>query len=134
MLHLISTTPSLVLHSVEEPSDRELTTRWTLGFRFRMLPWAPRAEFSGVSKYTLDAEARVVSQNDFWDSINLQPGGDYAPAPKSAALTDLLGQLAFRDGAQQASDKELPYVLLRRAADQQGQPGCTAGHGREPDA
>ena len=27
-------------------------------FRFKLLPWAPLAQFSGVSMYTLDEQAR----------------------------------------------------------------------------
>jgi len=45
----------------------------------------------------------------------LQTGGSYALAPKKDALLDFLGQLAPNNGAQQAAEKELPYVLLRRA-------------------
>ena len=44
---------------------------------------------------------------------------------KLAAVRDLLGQLAPGNAnqAQQASSKELPYVLLRRAAPRDGLPG-----------
>lgn len=109
----------LTMHNVTEGATPEqLETRWTLQFRFRLLPWMPLAQFTGVSKYTLDSKARVLKQTDFWDSVNLEPGGAYAPKPKAAAFSDLLKQLApKRTGAQAASDKELPYVLLRRTAD-----------------
>ena len=41
----------LTMHSViEGPTPRQLTTRWTLQFRFKLLPWAPLARFTGVSK------------------------------------------------------------------------------------
>lgn len=110
----------LVMHSVEEPSARELTTRWTLQFRFKLLPWKPLARFSGVSKYTLDEQARVTRQQDFWDSVNLQSGGGYLPKPKLAAFSDLLAQLApQRAGAQAASERELPFLLLRRTPEYQ---------------
>ena len=33
-------------------------------------------------------------RQDYWDSVNLQPGGTYAPAPKSAGFQDMLAQLA----------------------------------------
>ena len=83
------------------------------------------ARFTGVSRYTLDAQCRVLAQEDYWDSVNLQPGGDYVAKPKAEAFLDLLRQLAPGGGndAKQASDKELPYVLLRRSAEKAGQPG-----------
>jgi len=118
---LLFADPGLILHSVEEgDAPNKITTRWTLQFRFKLLPWAPLAQFSGVSRYTLDDQARVLKQNDFWDSINLGEGGKYEPAPKSAGLSDLLGQLApQKAGAMAASEKELPYVLLRRTKEYQ---------------
>lgn len=105
----------LVMHTVTEESDRQLTTRWTLQFRFKLLPWQPLAQFTGVSKYTLDADARVLQQQDFWDSVNLKEGS-YTVLPKIAGFGDLLAQL--KPGgpqAQTASGRELPYQLLRRA-------------------
>ena len=48
----------LVMHSVTEESERQLTTRWTLQFRFKLLPWRPLAQFTGVSQYTLDDKVR----------------------------------------------------------------------------
>ena len=115
----------LVMHNVTETVDGGLETRWTLQFRFKLLPWTPMARFTGVSRYTLDANCKILAQQDFWDSVNLQPGGDYAPASKLAGFTDLLAQLAPGGvgSAQQASTKELPYVLLRRAAPRDGLPG-----------
>lgn len=109
----------LTMHNVTEgPTPQQLETRWTLQFRFNLLPWAPVAQFTGVSKYTLDSEARVLRQQDFWDSVNLGPGGEYGARPKTAAFADLLQQLAPKKaGAEAASDKELPYVLLRRTAE-----------------
>ena len=110
------TDPGLTMHSVEE-TVTGLRTRWTLQFRFRLLPWAPLARFTGVSDYTLDGQKRILQQRDYWDSINLQPGGEYVPTSKLAALSDFVNQLSpSSSGAQQASGKELPYVLLRRAA------------------
>ena len=57
----------LVMHAVTEEAERALTTRWTLQFRFKLLPWKPLAQFTGVSQYTLDADARVTRQQDYWD-------------------------------------------------------------------
>ena len=65
----------LVMHNVSETADGGLQTRWTLQFCFKLLPWQPVARFTGVSRYTLDSECRVLSQKDYWDSVNLQPGG-----------------------------------------------------------
>jgi len=108
----------LVMHSCTEDGERALTTRWTLQFRFKLLPWKPLAQFTGVSQYTLDGESRVSAQQDFWDSVNLQPGGGYAPKSKLAGFGDLLSQLAPGGAnAQQASERELPFALLRRAGD-----------------
>lgn len=114
----------LIMHKISESADGGLETRWTLQFRFKLLPWQPLCRFTGVSKYTLDSDCRVLRQQDFWDSINLQPGGGYAPASKLAALLDLLGQMAPGGyKAEQSSSRELPYVLLRRAPPRDGLPG-----------
>ena len=52
------------MHAVEEEGERDLTTRWTLQFRFKLLPWQPVARFTGVSRYTLDAQCRVLAQEE----------------------------------------------------------------------
>ena len=44
------TDSSLTMHNAEETTG--LCTRWTLQFRFRLLPWALLARFTGVSDYT----------------------------------------------------------------------------------
>lgn len=114
----------LIMHNIKEASDGCLETRWTLQFRFKLLPWQPLCRFTGVSRYTLDANCRVLRQDDFWDSVNLKPGGSYAPASKLAGFSDLLAQMAPGGyKAEQSSGKELPYVLLRRAAPRDGLPG-----------
>ena len=114
----------LNMHNLTETADGGLESRWTLQFRFKLLPWQPVARFTGVSRYTLDDSCRVLRQQDYWDSINLNRG-KYAPVEKSEALKDLLGQLAPGGvgSAQQSSDKELPYELLRRAKPRGGLPG-----------
>lgn len=114
----------LIMHKISETADGGLETRWTLQFRFKLLPWQPLCRFTGVSQYTLDSSCRVLRQADFWDSINLQPGGGYKATSKVAALLDLLGQMAPGGyKAEQSSARELPYVLLRRAAARDGMPG-----------
>lgn len=41
---------------------------------FKALPWQPVPCFTGISEYTIDEQARVVKQVDYWDSINLVGG------------------------------------------------------------
>ena len=76
----------LVMHVIESVSERTLRTRWTLQFRFKLLPWRPLAQFSGVSEYTLDEQARVLRQDDYWDSIDLKKGGGYERAGGTAGI------------------------------------------------
>ena len=90
----------LAMHNVTELPDGRLQTRWTLQFRFKLLPWQPVARFTGVSRYTLDSECRVLQQKDYWDSVNLLPGGDYAPQPKQEAFLDLLTPLEATERAR----------------------------------
>lgn len=111
------------LHAVEDvPGDlTRLRTRWTLGFVFKLLPWRPRALFSGVSEYTIDRDtARVLSQRDYWDTLSLQKNGAYVPEPPLAGLQDLVGQLLpepLRPAeAREPQAAEGPgWSLLRRA-------------------
>ena len=53
-----------------------IETRWTLQFRFNLLPWKLLAQFTGVSRYTLDGQSRVLRQQDYWDFVNLRPGAN----------------------------------------------------------
>jgi len=100
------------LHSVEDvPGDEfRLRTRWTLGFKFVLLPWRPEAIFSGVSEYTIDADAKVVSQRDYWDTISLENGGSYRAEEEFAGLLDLTAQLFL----PKAESKPENWQLLRR--------------------
>lgn len=111
------------LHAVEEvPGDeRKLRTRWTLGFTFQLVPWRPHALFTGVSEYTIDADAKVLGQRDYWDTLSLGDSGSYKPEDGLAGLADLGAQLlpgflrppeADEPPAAVAGD----WVLLRRAA------------------
>jgi len=108
------------LHAVEDvPGDqRRLRTRWTLGFTFKLLPWQPVALFTGISEYTIDGNAKVVSQRDYWDTINLCEDGYVAEEPL-AGLVDLCAQ--FVPTALQSWRPPVPFDkpewdLLRRAA------------------
>jgi hypothetical protein len=103
---------SIKLHDVvEDPDDPlKLTTRWTLQLCMKVLPWQPYARFTGVSKYTLNENAIVVGQQDYWDSINLD-GGAYSTRSPLDALADFAAQLSVNAGPEL-----LPYTLLRRGA------------------
>mmetsp|Transcript_53777 Transcript_53777/g.128134 ORF Transcript_53777/g.128134 Transcript_53777/m.128134 type:complete len:315 (+) Transcript_53777:90-1034(+) len=100
------------LHSVEDiPGDEyALRTRWTLGFTFKLLPWQPEAVFTGVSEYTIDADAKVVSQRDYWDTLSLDRGGEYRPEEGLAGLVDLNAQLLL----PKTDGKPTGWELLRR--------------------
>lgn len=114
----------IVLHSIkggevlDDGSISNLITRWTLRFTFKILPWQPTARFSGISEYTVEKGGpkgvRIVSQQDYWDSINLRKGGKYEVADKSAGISDFLEQLKPEQLAAPTAGSELPYQLLRR--------------------
>jgi Uncharacterized conserved protein (DUF2358)/SOUL heme-binding protein len=119
----------IVLHSVTGGSIRNLesgsveiediVTRWTLRMTFKALPWQPTARFSGISVYRVvpggPKGALILKQTDYWDSINLQPGGTaYQKVDRSVALTDFLGQVQPGSFAAPSAGPELPYSLLRR--------------------
>lgn len=115
---------SIVLHNIKEidldasssssssVSITQIQTRWTLQVTVKALPWKPRARFSGVSIYTIDATGLIVKQEDFWDSVNLIRN-KYITKPMTEGLLDFLGQLKNEKGAEMAAP-ELPYELLRR--------------------
>lgn len=112
-------------------SISDIITRWTLKFTFKLLPWSPTAVFSGISVYGVKPTSQVssgstgaskpgvqiVSQADYWDSIDMLPGGEYKRADKSKALGDFLDQLnpnKVLGLSPSAMSSELPYTLLRR--------------------
>lgn len=101
---------SIQLHDViEDPNDPlKLTTRWTLQLCMKVIPWQPYARFTGVSQYQLNERCLVVSQQDYWDSINLN-GGRYDRRSPLDALADFAAQLSVASGPE-----TLPYALLRR--------------------
>jgi len=120
--NILFTDAFIDLHSVEEvPGDEtRLRTRWTLGFAFKLLPWRPRAVFSGVSEYTIDPEnAKVLTQRDYWDVLSLEKGGSYVPEMPLTGLQDLVSQLLPAPlkplQAREPSEAE-DWSLLRRAS------------------
>lgn len=119
----------IVLHSVtggdvdtDSNTISDLVSRWTLRFTFKALPWKPTARFTGISKYKVvqslndKTGVKVVGQLDYWDSINILPGGNgrYEQVGKSAALGDFLNQIKPSGLEAKQSGPELPYQLLRR--------------------
>ena len=117
----------IVLHNIQggEIQDNgnigEIITRWTLRFTFQILPWQPTARFSGISVYKVEKGGpkgvRIVSQQDYWDSINMKKGGTYEAVDKSVGLSDFLDQLKPEQLAAPTAGSELPYQLLRRGKD-----------------
>jgi hypothetical protein len=116
------------LHSVTggqvqaDGSISNIITRWTLRVTAKVLPWKPTARFSGISVYEVQPSntpegVQVVHQTDYWDSINLQPGGAYQKVDKGSALADFLNQLKPGGFQAQSAAPELPYSLLRRGSD-----------------
>ena len=109
----------IALHGIEYLEDdsegrTRLQTRWTLQVTVSLLPWKPRAKFTGVSIYTIDNKGIIVKQDDFWDSVNLKKNA-YAKVSFQDGLGDFFGQIKEEKGAQLAAP-ELPYELLRRGA------------------
>eukprot|EP00977_Amphora_coffeiformis_P008559 scaffold1936_cov154-Amphora_coffeaeformis.AAC.9 len=114
----------IVLHNIkggevlEDGSISDVVTRWTLRFTFQILPWQPTARFSGISVYKVERGGpkgvRILSQQDYWDSINLLEGGEYKAVDKSVGLSDFLDQLKPEQLAAPTAGSELPYQLLRR--------------------
>jgi len=111
------------LHAVEDvPGNAtRLRTRWTLGFTFKLLPWKPKALFTGVSEYVIHPEsALVLSQRDYWDTLSLEGGGSYTPEAPGAGLADLAAQLLPEnlrppEGQEPAAATATNWSLLRRA-------------------
>jgi Uncharacterized conserved protein (DUF2358)/SOUL heme-binding protein len=117
----------IVLHSITggevqpDGSISDIITRWTLRVTVKVLPWQPTARFSGISVYEVSpggSEGVLVDhQTDYWDSINIQQGGDYTKVDKGIAIKDFLDQLKPDNGNAAAAGVEMPYQLLRRGKD-----------------
>jgi len=100
----------------------EITTRWTLRFTFKALPWTPTPRFSGISRYTVRAGGpkgvQVLKQADYWDSINLQEGGaDYEAVDKTVAVKHFVDLIKPGNFEAPSAGPELPYVTLRIGKD-----------------
>lgn len=65
---------SISLHNIIQLEKNKIQTRWTLQVTAKIVPGKPRAKFTGVSIYTLDTEGKILQQDDYWDSINLDRG------------------------------------------------------------
>eukprot|EP00904_Undaria_pinnatifida_P000334 jgi/Undpi1/10300/HiC_scaffold_28.g12752.m1 len=95
--------------------EEDTRTRWTLTVCFKALPWQPVPCFTGISDYTIDHQARVVRQVDFWDSINLVEGR-YLAVNVLVGLKDFLGQvLPGPEETATGGEGGPPGLLLRRA-------------------
>lgn len=107
---------SIALHNITPIGENQLQTRWTLQVDIKFLPWRPRAKFTGVSIYTIKGEPgseKVVKQEDYWDSVNLQ-GGKYSVRSFTEGLKDFVGQVLNDGGGAEMAAPELPFELLRR--------------------
>ena len=102
---------SIILHNVKQINDKKIQTRWTLQVTIKLLPWRPRAKFTGISVYSLNDNGIVTKQEDYWDSINLKDG-QYDSKSKIDGIKEFLNQLKNEAGAEMAAP-ELPYELLR---------------------
>ena len=102
---------SINLHSINSTDDK-ITTRWTLRTTVKAIPWQPTARFTGISEYTV-RDNKILSQVDYWDSINLVNGA-YKQASTIDAIKDFVSQLQDSRGNAELAFPELPYELLRR--------------------
>ena len=101
--------PTFTLRSVRQTGDWELTTRWTMGMTFALLPWRPPLVFTGTSVMGVDPDnGKFLSHVDTWDSIEDQK---YLSVE---GLQDLLRQLQ----PSLTPDLETPgYEVLSRRKD-----------------
>eukprot|EP00884_Botryococcus_braunii_P014203 jgi/Botrbrau1/22784/Bobra.0132s0110.1 len=61
---------SLCVHKVEITGPTEITSRWTMTLKPRLLAWRPPLTFTGQSKYGVNTfDGRLLYQIDTWDSI-----------------------------------------------------------------
>ncbi|EOY30942.1 SOUL heme-binding family protein isoform 2 [Theobroma cacao] len=86
----------------------EITTRWTMGMKFMLLPWKPELAFTGTSVMGINPKnGKFCSHLDFWDSIE---NNDYFSLE---GLWDVFRQLRI----YKTPDLETPrYQILKRTA------------------
>lgn len=102
--------PKFTLHGVEISGEDELTTRWTMGMKFALLPWRPSVNFTGRSILTVNLSSGKFKRHvDVWDSIE---NNAYF---STEGLLDLLKQLLPN---LETPNLETPtYEVLQRKKD-----------------
>ncbi|EOY30941.1 SOUL heme-binding family protein isoform 1 [Theobroma cacao] len=100
--------PLFQLHWVKQTGPYEITTRWTMGMKFMLLPWKPELAFTGTSVMGINPKnGKFCSHLDFWDSIE---NNDYFSLE---GLWDVFRQLRI----YKTPDLETPrYQILKRTA------------------
>lgn len=98
---------SIVLHNTKTISESLIETRWTLQVTVKVLPWKPRARFTGISRYHLHPDnGKIVKQVDYWDSVNLI-NGVYSVQDRMEGIKDFWAQVQPSPSASLAAP-ELP--------------------------
>ncbi|KAE9608379.1 hypothetical protein Lal_00025931 [Lupinus albus] len=101
-------TPQFMLHWAKPTGPYEITTRWTMVMKFRLLPWKPELVFTGISVMGVNPEnGKFCSHVDFWDSIQKN---DYF---SSEGLLEVIKQLRIYKTPELESPK---YQILKRTA------------------
>lgn len=58
------------LHTLQITAPDEITARWTMALEARLLPWQPKAVFTGRSKYKVDPRSGLITRHvDTWDAV-----------------------------------------------------------------
>jgi hypothetical protein len=119
-IQLHSVTGGQVTAHDDNVQIQDIVTRWTLGFTFSILPWKPSPRFTGISIYKVRTDPhssviKIVSQTDYWDSINLDPvSGEYRAVDRNQAVSYFLSLLSPQTTiTPAAAGPELPYEVLR---------------------
>ena len=63
--------PRLTLHSLEQQSQNEFQTRWTLSW-IAPLPWQPPMTISGWTDYRLNEDGKIIAHIDYWNCSRLE--------------------------------------------------------------
>ncbi|KAK9811083.1 hypothetical protein WJX73_001332 [Symbiochloris irregularis] len=99
-----------IVHNIKVQEPAEVTSRWTMELKPKLVPWQPKIVVTGESIYTVDQiSGKIQSQRDVWDSIS---DNNYLSLE---GLAYILGSLA---NPQQTPNLEMPkYTVLKRAAE-----------------